>query len=264
MGKATPKKRPTECCGALPAYCDSLQKSIADVQGGDIAQAIVVWQHHAANLAAVREIRPSTRKLIECKGLAECLLDRLHTAANVLVGKTVQRLLGDSTPIYQSGLICKRLCQDWDRWKSGTVVLWPGCIGDNVDRLSARDRKWVQDSEPQLDQLRLALSELSRPKPPKRGRQTDNKTDKKPKKINRVVTDPVRKCGIAYRHAVARGYDESRKKFCKDWVLDNGHKYRNESGKIPCWSTIDRALQAHPELWQPTADTADKSADTDF
>jgi hypothetical protein len=241
MAKATPNKRPAEPFGALPAYCDALQKSLADVQSGDIAQAIRVWQHHAANLAAIRDApRPPTKKLIECKGLAECLLDRLHTAANDLLGRTAQRLIGDSTQIYQSGLICKRLCQDWDRWKSGTVVLWPGCIGDNVDRLPVRERIWVRDSEPQLERLRLALSELSGGKGDGGRGQVDNTVDKK--KLSTIgFTQAARKCAKTYKAKRQKGEKITMKAVILDYIDDNpGTSY----------SYTRKSLSAHPKEWK--------------
>ncbi len=94
------------------------------------------------------------------------------------------------------------------------------------------------------------------------GGQTDSESDRKQKKKKRVFSDAARACARAYRRALESGERKNRKLFCQDWTAESGHKYRHTNGKPPSWKTIDRALQDHPDEWNPSPDTADKSADT--
>ena len=107
-----------------------------------------------------------------------------------------------------------------------------------------------------------AASKQSDEKQTKGSGQSDTKSDKKPGKKKRVPTDAARACCRAYRLAIANGDKRTQRLFCQEWTAENGHRFKNEMGKPPSWRTIERALQDHPELWKPAADTSDKSSDT--
>jgi len=140
-------------------YLDELQKCIAAVKDGNVGLAVSIWYRYASDTQAIRELseeqagKPTATE--NNRMLAHNLLWRFHDEAVKLLEATAEKLGMDSTAIVQSALVCQRLCQDFNRWRCATAetVLWPGCIGTNVNRLSEQERRWVCESEAALRRL---------------------------------------------------------------------------------------------------------------